>query len=184
MLVEIAGQGATYDLQQALENAAESGLANDAAVAKNAAEADVFWRLRHSLSQVQKFEGASLKHDVAVPVDRVPALLAAGDGLIAANLPGGRLCAFGHVGDGNLHYNVSQPVGGDPDDFRRRGLRFTRGLYDEVRRLGGTFSAEHGVGVFKKEHLASFRSPVELSVMRALKAALDPNRILNPGKVI
>jgi FAD/FMN-containing dehydrogenase len=184
VLVEVAGRGAMPDLEDALLGAVGRGHASDAAMAKSVAEAGVFWRLRHSLSEVQKFEGASLKHDVAVPIDRVLELLDAGDDLIADHVPGARLCAFGHVGDGNLHYNVSQPAGGDPGEFRRRGRALTQGLYDEVRRLGGTFSAEHGVGSFKKEHLASFRSPAEMSVMRTLKTALDPNGILNPGKVI
>jgi len=184
VLVEIAGANAAADLETALGRAHDQGLATDIVVAKNDDEATRFWRLRHSLSAVQKLEGASLKHDVAVPIDRVPALLDAGQRLIAEHVPGARLCAFGHVGDGNLHYNVSQPVDADPDIFREAGKGFTAALYAEVRRLGGTFSAEHGVGVFKKHYLSDFRSPVELSVMRALKASLDPNGILNPGKVI
>ena len=147
-------------------------------------EAAEFWRLRHSISSAQKFEGASIKHDIGVPIDRIPELLTAGQRLVETITPGARLCAFGHVGDGNLHYNVSQPVGAEPDEFRAAGQEFTQALYATVRELGGTFSAEHGVGVFKKAHLGDFRSDAELALMRSLKTALDPANILNPGKVL
>ncbi len=184
VLLEVSGRRVEDDLQQALMQCLDEGLLVDAVVAKNAGEAGDLWRLRHSISEVQKQEGVSLKHDVAVPIDRIPELLERGDTMLSERAPGARLCAFGHVGDGNLHYNVSQPVDVDPDAFRALGPGITEALYEIVRDLGGTFSAEHGVGSFKREWLMTFRSPEEMALMRSLKAALDPKGILNPGKVI
>ena len=184
VLLELSARGITESLQTLLADALADGLVSDAVVAKNESEVSALWRLRHSISEAQKFEGASIKHDIGVPIDRIPELLAAGQDLVERLTPGARLCAFGHVGDGNLHYNVSQPEGVDPDAFRTAGAELTQALYAAVRALGGTFSAEHGVGVFKKDHLPAFRSDTELALMRTLKTALDPGNILNPGKVL
>ena len=184
VLLELSGGQVTESLQAALSDCLADRLIHDAVIAKNETEASAFWRIRHSISAAQKNEGASIKHDIGVPIDRIAELFAVGHELVQTTTPGGRLCAFGHVGDGNLHYNVSQPEGVEPDAFRAAGTELTRALYAAVRELGGTFSAEHGVGVFKKDHLAAFRSDAEMALMRSLKTALDPANILNPGKVL
>ncbi|MDJ0759135.1 MAG: FAD-binding oxidoreductase [Woeseiaceae bacterium] len=184
VLLELSSDHIRDSLEAVLMSCLTDKLITDVVIAKNDAEAEAFWRIRHSISAAQKFEGASLKHDIGVPIDRIPELIEAGRELVESRLPGGRLCAFGHVGDGNLHYNVGQPPGVDPGQFLASGEEFTEALYDLVRQFGGTFSAEHGVGMFKKHHLTRFRSEAELALMRTLKAALDPANILNPGKVL
>lgn len=171
-------------LELPLHASIEAGLVTDAVLAKNDAEREAFWQIRHAISEVQKHEGASLKHDIAVPIDRIPALLERAESMVRERVPGARLCVFGHVGDGNLHYNVSQPVAIDAEAFRASATAVTAALYDIVADLGGTFSAEHGVGSFKAAFLPGFRSEAEIGLMRTLKDALDPNGILNPGKVI
>ena len=184
VLLELSSDHIRETFEAALMECLADKLISDVVIAKNDAESAALWRIRHSISAAQKFEGASIKHDIGVPIDRIPELLEAGVELVSSLLPGGRLCAFGHVGDGNLHYNVGQPPGEDPEEFQAAGVEFTRALYALVRRLGGTFSAEHGVGVFKSAHLPGFRSEVELALMRTLKTAIDPANILNPGKVL
>ncbi len=180
VLAEVSGPA----IEELLERAVNAELVTDAVIAKSDNEAGNLWRIRHSISAVQKPEGASLKHDIGVPTDRIQDLFDQAGHMVDAEVPGARLCAFGHVGDGNLHYNISQPVGADAEAFRAKGSVVTGKLYDIVRSLGGTFSAEHGVGVFKKGHMPGFRSEAELRLMRTLKQALDPHEILNPGKVI
>ena len=162
----------------------DDGLVSDAIIAKSTAEAEGFWRLRHSIAEAEKPEGANLKHDVSVPISRMDEFLTRGEQLIESIYPTARLVAFGHVGDGNLHYNVAQPVGDDGDQFIEKGAALTTAIYDLVAEMGGSFSAEHGVGVVKKDQLELYRSTAELDLMRAMKTALDPNNILNPGKVI
>lgn len=184
VLIEVSGRNVEENLQSALMRGLDEGLLGDAVIAKNSSEAADLWRLRHAISEVQKQEGVSLKHDVAVSIDRIPELLSRGDAMLNTLCPGARLCAFGHVGDGNLHYNVSQPEGADADAFRSVGPEVTAALYRIVADLGGTFSAEHGVGSFKREWLQRFRTSQEMALMRTLKNALDPRGILNPGKVI
>ena len=164
--------------------AIENGVAADAIVAKNSVEAERLWRQRHSISEAQRHEGASLKHDVAVPVSALREFLERAGRLVGELLPGARLVTFGHVGDGNLHYNVSQPEGADAAAFRTAGRTLTQAIYELVRELGGTISAEHGIGVLKKADLATYRDELELGLMRRVKRALDPLGILNPGKVI
>lgn len=159
-------------------------LARDAIVAKSGAEAERFWRLRHAISEAQKPEGACLKHDIAVPIGRMAEFLDAGEQLVEALAPASRPVVFGHVGDGNLHYNIMQPVAAEPEGFRASGRQVTEAILELATRLGGTISAEHGVGVLKKADLEKFRHPTEIELMRVLKQALDPRGILNPGKVI
>jgi len=183
-LVETGGIRAAERLESVLANALETGLARDAVLAKSGAEAEQFWRLRHSISEAQKSEGASLKHDIGVPVSSIGDFLDAAEMLVASIVPDARPVIFGHVGDGNLHYNISQPAGGDAAGFRAAGATLTDSLYGLVGRLGGTISAEHGIGTLKKEALARHRSQVELDLMRTIKRALDPADLLNPGKVI
>ncbi|NIL93666.1 MAG: FAD-binding protein [Woeseiaceae bacterium] len=192
----IAGQHKWYVLTEVvvganpavLEEAAMTALGEkvveDAVVAKNQAESDRLWRMRHSISDAQKPEGASLKHDISVPTGRIGEFIRKGNRLVSDLLPGARLVIFGHVGDGNLHYNVSQPAGADAEEFLADGQRATEAIYDLAIELGGSFSAEHGVGIFKKSYLEQYRGGAELRVMRALKSALDPENTLNPGKVI
>ena len=184
VLCDAAGDDAYARLERVLAVAMENGLLNEAVIAKNQTEADRLWRMRHSISEAQKPEGMSLKHDISVPIGGIGTFLRRGDALLEQLAPEARLVAFGHVGDGNLHYNISQPVGAEPIQFRDSGEQLTAGIYDLVDELGGSFSAEHGVGVFKKDQLRRYRGGAELSLMRAMKAALDPNNTLNPGKVI
>lgn len=162
----------------------ESGLVTDAAIAKNTSEAAKLWRLRHSISEAQKREGASLKHDVSVPVGMVGKFIETAQIAVIESYPGIRPVPFGHVGDGNVHFNLSQPEGGDAKQFLARRELLARIVYDEVHRYGGSISAEHGVGQAKREHLEHYRGRVETGLMRTLKASLDPANLMNPGKVI
>ena len=184
VLLETATGGDADAVESVLFDALESGLARDAIVAKSVAEARTFWKLRHSISEAQKPEGACLKHDISVPIGRLAEYLEAARRRVAELEAAARPVIFGHVGDGNLHYNIVQPVGADPARFRAEGRRITEAIYDLVSELGGSISAEHGIGVLKKAYLGRYRHPVELELMRTLKTALDPGNILNPGKVI
>ena len=187
-LVEIAttrsGEDAGRLMEGFLAGAQEAGLLEDAALAASEAQANAFWDLRESLSEVQKAEGASIKHDVSVPLSRLPAFLAEATRACEAAIPGLRVCAFGHFGDGNIHFNLSQPVGMDRAAFLAHWERFNRIVHDIVAELGGSIAAEHGVGLLKRDELARYADPVALDLMRRLKAALDPGNVLNPGKIL
>jgi FAD/FMN-containing dehydrogenase len=174
----------TTDLESILAAALETGLILDATIAASEAQARALWRLRESLSEVQRHEGGSIKHDVAVPVSRVADFIAAASAACKAAMPGLRVCAFGHFGDGNVHFNLSQPVGMDKAAFIAEWGRFNRIVHDIVREMDGSIAAEHGVGLIKRDELLLYKDPVALDLMRAMKAALDPQGILNPGKVI
>ncbi len=161
----------------------------DAAVAQSAAQAEAFWFLREHIPAAQTREGASLKHDVSLPLDRLAEFERRGLALIDELVPGGRSIGYGHAGDGNLHFNVSPPDGVAPrsaqeQDFLARKEPLMRALHDLVAELGGSFSAEHGIGRLKVDELARYEDPVALSVMRAIKTALDPRGLMNPGKVL
>lgn len=184
VLCEVIVGDSLTEIESALADTLEDGLISDAIIAKNKGEADRFWRMRHSLSEAQKPEGASLKHDIAVPIGSIGEFLERGDSLLAHMSPDARLVAFGHVGDGNLHYNVSQPAGADGGRFLADGIKLTSAIYELVAELGGSFSAEHGIGVLKKEYLRQYRGGAEVTLMEAVKTALDPKNTLNPGKVI
>jgi len=171
-------------VQAALEDALQRGLATDAVLAKNEAERQQMWRLRHSLSEAQKREGASLKHDVSVPVGEVANFMRDAERAVMDVVPGGRVVAFGHVGDGNVHFNVTQPRAMEASAFLGMRDQVADAVYDVVDRYRGSISAEHGIGVLKREALVAHRSEVELRVMRALKHALDPGNLMNPGKVL
>ena len=162
--------------------ALEAGLITDAALAGNAAQGAALWKLRESLSEAQKPEGASIKHDVSVPVSKIPALVERVNAAVTALVPGIRPCPFGHVGDGNLHYNLSQPVGMDKAVYLAREDQVHQVVHDLVAALGGSISAEHGIGVAKREEIRRYKSPVEIALMRRIKEALDPKGIMNPGK--
>jgi len=157
---------------------------SEAAVAKNRAEAQEMWRVRHAISEAQKHEGASLKHDVSVPVVEVGNFIRAAEAAVNKAVPGIRVVAFGHVGDGNIHFNLSQPRDWSAADFLAQGAPLAALVYDIVDSLSGSFSAEHGIGQAKREQLARYRGETETGLMRAVKAALDPKNIMNPGKVI
>ena len=171
------------EAEDALVLEAERGRVVDAVVAKNEREAQELWRLRHSISEAERLEGKALKHDVSVPLSRMQEFLQRGDELLATLRPDLELVAFGHVGDGNLHYNVVLPRELSPEEWIAEGDRITRAIYDLVAELGGSFSAEHGIGQSKKAWLAEYRAGTELDVMRMLKNTLDPANILNPGKL-
>ena len=136
------------------------------------------------MSECQSREGASIKHDVSVPIAAVPQLLAEGSAAVERLLPGIRPCPFGHMGDGNIHFNLSQPVGADPKAFMATEKRMNEAIYEVVLKLGGSVSAEHGIGQLKTDLLRQVKDPVALEVMRSIKQALDPNGIMNPGKVL
>lgn len=184
VLLDVAVADRQEILQGVLAAAIEEGIAVDAIIAKSANEAEKFWRIRHSISDAQRPEGANLKHDIAVPISQIGTFLSRGQALLESTMPEARLVAFGHVGDGNLHYNIAQPTGADAAEFLAAGTELSDAIYKLVDELDGSFSAEHGVGVSKKALLALYRGSAEIELMRTLKSALDPKNILNPGKVI
>ena len=162
----------------------EAGLAQDAALAASLEQRAEFWRLRETLPDSQRPEGLSVKHDVSVAVAAIPRLIEEVNAALAVKFPGVRPFPFGHVGDGNVHFNVSQPMGGDATAFRAQFGAIHDIVYDVVARLGGSISAEHGIGQEKRALLAKLKDPASLDVMRTIKAALDPKGIMNPGKVL
>ena len=172
------------EIEGALQRVLENGLIMDGVVAKNSTEAKSLWHLRHSISAAQKAEGGSLKHDISVPVGSVGSFIDAAESAVMAHDPGARIVAFGHVGDGNIHFNVSQPLNGSADDFLLQRETIANIVYGIVAKFAGSFSAEHGIGQARREYLGKYRSPTELKTMRAIKTALDPQGIMNPGKVL
>jgi len=171
-------------LETTLAAALENGLASDAVVAKNASEQEEMWRMRHSISEVQKFEGGSLKHDVSVPVGKIGQFIESAEAAVMKFMPDARIVAFGHVGDGNVHFNISQPKSWAEDSFYEKAAALSDAIYEVVASFDGSISAEHGIGQSKREALRKYRPAEEISVMKSIKAALDPDNILNPGKVL
>jgi len=171
-------------MEEVLAAAAEQGVIADAAIAETLDHANAFWRIREILPEVQKPEGGSIKHDVSVPVAAVPEFLEQADAAVEKLIPGARPVPFGHLGDGNIHYNVSQPLGADKEAFLARWHEVNAVVHDVVRAFAGSISAEHGIGVLKRDLLPGVKDPVALDLMRALKRTLDPKNILNPGKVL
>ena len=153
-------------------------------MAASLVQAEALWALRENISDAQKRFGGSIKHDVSVPVALVPAFLAAVEPAVLAAVPGARLCAFGHLGDGNIHCNVQQPEGADKAAFLARWDEINRIVHGIVADFGGAISAEHGIGQLKRDLLPGVKDPVALDTMRAIKRALDPRGIMNPGKVL
>jgi len=189
VLIELSGHGVrgaevAGTLERLLEQALGPGLVTDAAVAMSETQAQALWRYRELLSDVQKFEGGSLKHDVAVPVSRTPAFIARASAAVSALAPGIRPVPFGHLGDGNIHFNLTQPEGADTTAFLARLDEVASAVNAIVLSLGGSVSAEHGIGQAKRDLMPSIKDPVELDLMRALKITFDPNGILNPGKLL
>ena len=188
-LIELSGAG---NLRQALEtvlaDAMEAGIVEDAVIAASGAQAADLWRIRETVPEAQINAGASIKHDVSVPVSKVPEFLNKAEKIVAKKMEGVRVVAFGHLGDGNIHFNLSQPEDMpedmDGEAFLDQWGAFNRLVHDLVAGLGGSFSAEHGIGQLKKDDLRRYKSAVELDLMETLKRTLDPNNIMNPGKVL
>lgn len=162
----------------------DNGRITDAVLAASEAQARQLWRLREILPESQTREGGSIKHDVSVPISRIADFIAEGTRRLEAAMPGIRVFPFGHVGDGNIHFNVSQPVGMDKAEFHNRWTAFNRIVHDVVAEMNGSFSAEHGIGQIKKAELRHYRSATELALMQTIKTALDPDGIMNPGKIL
>ncbi len=168
-----------------LEAAMEVGCVSDAVVAENMTQAKTLWHIRESIPLAQPLEGLNIKHDVSIPVSQIPEFVQETDALLAAALPGIRLVNFGHLGDGNLHYNVQAPLGDDAAVFLRdQENRVNTLVFDSVAKFGGSISAEHGIGALKMDKLVHYKSPVALMLMRAIKDALDPTDLMNPGRVL
>jgi len=162
----------------------ERGEVIDGVVAQSETQARKLWALRENISEAQKIEGISIKHDISVPVSRIPDFLATADAALASAFPGIRVVAFGHVGDGNLHYNLSKADAHDNEAFLASEPKVHRLVHDTVHALNGSISAEHGLGQLKREEILRYKSPVEMALMRSLKQALDPRGLMNPGKVL
>jgi D-lactate dehydrogenase (cytochrome) len=187
VLMEVSSQnaeGLRDSVEQLLAAAAEDDLINDATIAASLDQAKAFWHMRHSLPEVQKPEGGSIKHDVSVPIAAVPDFLEEARAAVLKLIPGSRPVPFGHLGDGNMHFNVSQPVGADPAQFLARWGEVNAVVDKIVLKYDGSISAEHGIGVLKRNSLPKVKDPVAMELMRGIKAMLDPNGILNPGKVL
>ena len=174
--------GAT--LESILAQGLEQGIVDDAVIAASLSQRSAFWKLRDEMSAAQKPEGGSIKHDISVPVAAVPAFIAEANAAVVKLIPGARPVPFGHLGDGNIHYNVSQPVGGNAADFLARWHDVNAVVFAIVLRMGGSISAEHGIGVLKRDELPDVKDKVAIALMRSIKAAFDPLGIMNPGKVL
>jgi len=186
-LIEVSRMrgGAPGALQAAIEAAFADGVIDNAVFAESLADRTRMWAFREQMSEVQSKEGASIKHDVSVPIAAVPQLIAEGVVAVEALVPGIRAVPFGHMGDGNIHFNFSQPVGADPKAFMAEAdEKVHAAIYEIVLKLGGSVSAEHGIGQLKVDLLRQVKDPVALEMMRAIKSALDPRGILNPGKML
>jgi FAD/FMN-containing dehydrogenase len=179
-----AGEPLERVLEEILAEALTRGTVLDAAVTRNERERAALWKMRESIPEAQRREGAGLKHDVSVPVAALAGFVERASPWLAAHVPDGQLVAYGHVGDGNLHFNLTQRAGTDRETFLARGEEVKRAVHDLVREFGGSFSAEHGIGRLKVAELERYASPIELELMRAVKHAFDPQGIMNPGKVL
>jgi FAD/FMN-containing dehydrogenase len=179
-----AGSAIAGDLERALSVALERETALDATVAQSGEQAYALWALRENIAEAQRLDGPNIKHDISLPVSAVPSFLDDAEAALCSAMPGLRFVIFGHLGDGNLHYNLAAPPGVAPEDFLRYTSTANRIVHDLVASFGGSISAEHGIGQQKREELVRYKSEVELSLMRAIKAALDPTGLLNPGKVL
>ena len=182
--VAASADAASAALERALAGAIADGLIDDAAIAQSEAQADAFWRLRDSLSEAERALGPALQHDISVPVERMPAFMIDAARQVEARFPGVSASGFGHLGDGNVHFHVRAPACAGPDWRAREGPAITRAVHDLVVASGGSISAEHGIGQMKRDELARLDPPARIAAMRAIKAALDPHGIMNPGKLV
>ncbi len=176
------------DLEQVMESilakAMNKGLILDGVIAKNEAESLNLWHLRENLSEAQKHEGGSIKHDISVPISAIPSFLLAAGVIVTNLIPGARPVPFGHIGDGNLHYNISQPPDMEKQAFLNKWEELNRQIYDIVKEYKGSFSAEHGIGRMKAKEMIRYKSTTELDMMRQIKDAIDPDSIMNPGVLL
>ncbi len=188
VLVELTSASMEADLnglaEKCLEQSMSDDLVTDAVLAQSKDQEQSLWHLRESLSESQKPEGGSIKHDISVPIAAIGEFLKRAGEKVAALCPGIRPCPFGHLGDGNIHYNLSEPVGADTQAFLNQWQEISAAVHDIVHDLGGSISAEHGIGQLKREDLVRYKDPVSLVLMRQIKATLDPQNIMNPGKVL
>jgi len=188
VLVEVQSARADPQLSNAIEEglgaSIETGLVLDALVAQNEAQRMAFWRIREQIPDGERRAGASIKHDVSVAITDIPALVKEGSAAMRALAPDARLISFGHLGDGNLHFNLSQPVGSDRAAFEALTPQINRAVHDVVAKYRGSIAAEHGIGQLKRTELAHYKSAVEMEIMRSVKHAIDPKGLMNPGKVV
>lgn len=188
VLLEIAGGTTDGDLKQFLENVLDEAIKTDyvidAVIAVNSSQRRKFWHLRESLSKFQRLEGATLNYDIAVPIADVPEFIEEAIEQILFVCPGSRPVAYGHVGDGNVHFNISQPIGVDPNQFIRLEPKISEIVFEIVQTMNGSISAEHGIGQLKLHHNSIYKSKVELDIMKKIKVALDPGNIFNPNKLL
>ncbi len=179
-----AGDDLRHAMEALLERALDEGLITDAVLAQSGTQRAELWKLREDLSESQKYEGGSIKHDISVPIARIPEFIETASAAVEALVPGCRPVPFGHMGDGNIHFNVSQPINMDKQVFLTGWDAMSERVHDIAAMLGGSISAEHGVGQLKVEEILRYKSAVEIDLMHRLKRTLDPDNILNPGKVV
>jgi D-lactate dehydrogenase (cytochrome) len=188
VLVEVSAPdrtaGARTIVEKTIARAIEHGRVVDATIALSEGQAAAFWKIRETIPDAQTREGASIKHDVAVPIDAFAELVERGTAAVLDEAPGARPCIFGHLGDGNAHFNITQPAEMEPTDFLDRWGDVNRRVHDIAHALGGSISAEHGLGRLKRDEVLRYKSDVEMELMRSVKRALDPQNIMNPGKVV
>ena len=188
MLLEVssplAGETVHDLVQTQLADAIETGVIEDAVLTTSNRQTGELWKLREVMSEVQKYEGGSIKHDVSVPIAQVPEFILRANDLVELMIPGARPVPFGHLGDGNIHYNVSQPVGMDKDVYLANWEALNAAVHEIVLDLGGSISADHGIGRMKRDLLPHAKGAVAIDLMKSIKASFDPNGILNPGKVL
>jgi len=188
LLLELTGADPQQPLAGLLESqlalSLESGNVADAVIAQNLQQGEEFWRIREGISEAQKHEGGSIKHDITLPINRLAEFVDTTLPLLHRQLTGIRPCIFGHLGDGNLHFNLTQPTGMNEAEFLSQWSQFNRIVHDQVEKFGGSISAEHGIGQLKRDELARYKSPVALTLMRQIKQAIDPQNLMNPGKVL
>jgi FAD/FMN-containing dehydrogenase len=187
VLIELSSQqrsGLRQTMEEILSVGMERGLVLDATIAESLEQAKSFWRIREMFGEVQRHLGGSIKHDISVPIASIPDFIEEANAAVVKLIPGARPMPFGHVGDGNIHYNVNQPIGADKAQFLARWGDVNKVVFAVVKKYGGSISAEHGVGVMKRDILPEYKDPLALELMRGLKKMLDPNGILNPGKVL
>ncbi|RDL52673.1 putative FAD-linked oxidoreductase [Ensifer sp. M14] len=179
-----SAESAERMVHELLEQGIVAGLVENAVIATSEEQRKALWHMRESMSPAQKPEGGSIKHDVSVPVSSIPSFMKEADAAVMRAMPGARICSFGHMGDGNIHYNISQPVGADKQAFLDRWREMNAIVHGIVAKYNGSISAEHGIGQLKRDELVEVRSPIEIELMRRIKHAFDPAGIMNPDKVL
>ena len=183
LLIELSG-ASTDELSSHLMSITNLGYIEDAVIAKNKTEQDALWLIRDSISAAQKQQGLSFKHDISVPIGDVVSFINYAENEVLKFLPNSRVVAFGHVGDGNIHFNVSQPLSMTAEEFKNLKGEINKIVFDSAIGFGGSICAEHGVGILKKEDMLSYKTTIEISLMKALKTSIDPDNIMNPGKIL